>query len=622
MADGMVGRISEVSERARYPSSGWVNPTGGGNEWVPYWLRGYISMGYALEDDEIIGEAKKWVEGVMANQQEDGYFGPKGLKSNLAFPHMVMLFALRTYYEATADERVLSFMERYFRYQINLPKHELLKGYAWQRSRSGTNIETVLWLYNQTGHEWLLDLAKRLHERSADWSQGLTGDPDHFPQGHQFRQYMPPSYAIPVDHGVSLAMGYSYPVTYWQLSRNQVDRKGTERIYSLLMGEFGQMPGGMFAADERLRPGKTGPRQAAETCSVVEYMSSNETLLRITGEPKYADRCEDIAFNTYPVTMTPDMKAIHYLTAANMPRCDAGKHSCFRNKGKMLSYSASFEYHCCQHNHSQGWPYYAEHLWMATHGGGLAAVLYAPCSVEAKVGDGTTVKITEQTDYPFGEIVDLTVSTPKAVNFRLTLRIPGWCQTPKLTIGNKPQDIGSSPSDYVTIERVWHDGDQVRLELPMEITLSVWKNNKNSVSVNRGPLTYSLKIGEKWVAFGKSDKWPEWEVLPSSPWNYALLIDRNSPADSFAFVQKSTMPNQPFVADNAPVELQAQGRRIQNWGMVDNCVGELPASPVRTEKPLEKITLIPMGCARLRISAIPTLDEDTGACQSDRIQRP
>lgn len=619
MADGMVGRISEVSGRVRYHRSGWVNPTGGGNEWVPYWLRGYISMGYAMEDDEIIQEAKKWVEGVMANQEEDGYFGPKGLKGNLAFPQMVMLFALRTYYEASADERVLSCMERYFRYQINLPKQELLRGYAWQRTRGGTNIETVLWLYNQQGHEWLLDLAKRLRERSADWSQGLAGDPDHFPKGHQFKENMPPSYAIPTDHGVSIAMGYSYPATYWQLSRHRADHDGTERIYALLMGDFGQMPGGMFAADERLRPGKTDPRQGAETCSVVEFMYSNESLLKITGDPKYADRCEDIAFNTYPATMTSDMKALHYLTAANMPQCDAGNKPCFRNNEKMLSFSPGAEYHCCQHNHGQGWPYYVEHLWMATHGDGLAAVMYAPCSIEATVGDGVKVKLTEETDYPFGETVDFAISTPHAVRFPLLLRIPRWCRNARVSVNGEPREISPSPSSYVVLERTWHHEDRVQLELPMEIAVTVWEKNKNSVSVNRGPLTYSLKIGEKWVASGGSDKWPEWEVLPTTPWNYALLIDHDSPADSFTFVQKNTVPKQPFVADNAPVELQAQGRRIPSWGMVDNCVGELPACPARTDEPLEKITLIPMGCARLRISAFPTLEVDAdGEPTTDR----
>ena len=49
------------------------------------------------------------------------------------------------------------------------------------------------------------------------------------------------------------------------------------------MGLYGQVPGGMFGADENSRPGYTGPRQAAETCSMVEFMHSFEMLLKITG---------------------------------------------------------------------------------------------------------------------------------------------------------------------------------------------------------------------------------------------------------------------------------------------------------------------------------------------------
>ena len=69
----------------------------------------------------------------------------------------------------------------------------------------------------------------------------------------------------------------------------------------------------------------------------------------------------------------------------------------------MFSYSPCEVYRCCQHNVSHGWPYYAEELWLATPDRGLCASLYAASEVTAKVGDGTTVKITEETDYPFSE---------------------------------------------------------------------------------------------------------------------------------------------------------------------------------------------------------------------------
>ena len=70
------------------------------------------------------------------------------------------------------------------------------------------------------------------------------------------------------------------------------------------------------------------------------------------------------------------------------------------NGGAMFIYSP-WEFRCCQHNVSHGWPYYAEELWLATADKGLCASLYAASEVTAKVGDGTAVTVAETTDYPF-----------------------------------------------------------------------------------------------------------------------------------------------------------------------------------------------------------------------------
>ena len=163
----------------------------------------------------------------------------------------------------------------------------------------------------------------------------------------------------------------------------------------------------------------------------------------------------------------------------------------------MLSYSPFEVYRCCQHNVSHGWPYYAEELWLATADNGLCALLYAASEVRAKVADGTTVKIAEATDYPFEDTIRLTVSLPNAVRFPLYLRVPRWSGKPLLTINGKPTDARAVPLSYLVVERTWSDGDTVSLQLPMHTSLRVWKKNKDSVSVDYGPLTFSLKIGER-----------------------------------------------------------------------------------------------------------------------------
>jgi hypothetical protein len=177
------------------------------------------------------------------------------------------------------------------------------------------------------------------------------------------------------------------------------------------------------------------------------------------------------------------------------------------------------------------------------------------------------------------------------------------------------------------IERTWADGDTVQVEFPARITVDVWEKNKNSVSVSRGPLTFSLKIGEKWVRYEGKDrdgkkwvesdgnKWPAYEVHPTTAWNYGLVLEGTKPASSFEVVEKlGLIAEQPFTPEAAPLELRAKGRRIPEWRIDDlGLVGEVPESPARTAEPIEPISLIPMGCARLRISAFPTVTADVGA---------
>ncbi len=596
--EGFSGRLSEISQFCKYEGNGWVAPGSADRGWeeAPYWLKGFTDLGFVLGDERIKAEARKWLDAVIANQQKDGYFGTrKNLtvrrgdqpEMNLdkpaeiidLWPNMIMLYPLRTLYEATGDKRVLPFMLKYFAWQRTIPKDQFLPG-SWQKYRGGDNLDSIYWLYNRTGERWLLDLARLNHERTADWFAN-----------------------IPTWHGVNISQGFREPAEYYQQSRDSKFIDATERSYRMVMDEYGQMPGGMFAADENARPGHTGPRQAAETCSMAEYLLSDEMLLKITGDAVWADRAEDVAFNSLPASMTPDLKGLHYLTAANQVQLDRkSKAPVIENGGDMFSYNP-YQYRCCQHNVAHAWPYYAEHLWMASGGNGLAAVLYAPSSVEAQVGSGERVRIVEATDYPFSDVVRFKVESKSAVRFPLTLRIPAWAVAPHLTVNGAAIPVTGAGRGWVTVDRAWKNGDEVELTLPMKIELKTWAKAGGAVSVHRGPLAYSLKIGERWQPYGSNEKWPAFELFASTPWNYALDGD----ASSMRVEQGPRPDGQPFTPDAAPVRIVAKGRRVPGWTLEANgLIQEVPHSPVKSSEKLEDIVLIPMGCARLRVSVFPT----------------
>ncbi len=175
---------------------------------------------------------------------------------------------------------------------------------------------------------------------------------------------------------------------------------------------------------------------------MVEFMASFESLLKITGDTVWADRAEEIAFNSLPASMTPDLKGLHYLTAANLVSCDSSGEHDFQNTGTLVSFDP-WSYRCCQHNVAFGWPYLAEHLWLATADGGLAAAIYGPSAVRAKVGEGAEVGIAEDTDYPFGDRVLLTVSCDRPTAFPLYLRLPGWAKSVRIVLNGTPGRRGS-----------------------------------------------------------------------------------------------------------------------------------------------------------------------------------
>ncbi len=606
-ANGLGGHLDQTWPDVG-PNSGWLGGTGESWERGPYFLDGLFPLAVLLGDAGLQAKAQRYIEWTLNSQTPDGMFGPG--TNNDWWPRMVMLKVLTQYEEATGDPRVIPLMTRYFACQrAALPTRPLRD---WGRFRWQDQAQSVIWLYNRTGEAALLDLLRLLHSQGYDW-EGQFRD-------FQYKQKVTREY-LKLDkkgpdsinsgladlalstHGVNNAQALKSAPVWSLVSLSPDDRAGFNRMLEALDRYHG-LPNGMFSADEHLAG--PNPSQGIELCAVVEAMFSLEQSLAILGDPAIGDRLERLAFNALPGTFSDDMWAHQYNQEPNQVECSLHHQPWTTDGPESNLYGLEPNFGCCTANFHQGWPKFAASLWMASggHTPGLAAVAYAPSEVRTTVA-GVPVHLQEETEYPFRGTVRITVNPTGPHAFPLLLRIPAWAAGTTVRVNGSPQPSPAAGS-FARIERTWKPGDTVELAFPLTPRLSHWYNA--SVALERGPLVFSLPIGEDWVKLRDRDLTADWQVFPTTPWNYALSTAK---PESIA-VEENPLGERPFSRKASPVTLAVKARKLTPWRAVDGVAEAPPPSPVSTVEPEETITLVPYAAAKLRITAFPSLPPNLG----------
>lgn len=630
-ADGLSGHLDACWDAiGNSPWRGGDAPTYYA-ECGPYYLDGLTPLAYGLNDPKLIEKIQPFFDWILATGKADRIFQV----TRDHWPISVALKVLIQYHEATDDPRVIAVLRDYFHF---LATHEA--DWPLESLRGVRNSETILaamWLHDRTGDTEPLTVVDAIALSAYNWTAQWLDFPWN---GGAVHRGIIPHHGHRLHrtaHGVTLGLSIKRPALLHRLYRKPFQKEAVYRGIASLDQAHGQV-GGRYSTDEHVSG--RHPAQGTELCATVEYMFSMQTLVEILGDPAFADRLELLAFNALPGSLTPDCWAHQYHSQANQVLVSkAGRQ--FHSAGPDANiYGYMPNYPCCLANFHQGWPKYASSLWMATPKRGLAAVSYAPCRVRTSVADDVPIVVRTETEYPFEDEVRITLEPARPVEFDLRLRIPAWAENAAVTVNGKACEAEPRPGAFFTIHHRWSSGDRIVVHLPA--SLRIEQRYNKAAAIRRGPLYFALRIGKQFERVTLKERFKgkapisgsidfpgvaDWAIHPTTPWNYALIVDPKSPEQSFR-IKRHPLRHLPFAdrgdrvydanqkrhvtwGHDAPIVLKARGVLLPDWQLENNSAAAPPKSPVsaNSDKAVE-IELTPYGCARLRIAEFPWMKKD------------
>lgn len=576
-AKGLSGNLHKVWPDIR--NSAWIGGKREGWERVPYWLDGFIPLAYLLRDEEMIATVKKYVDAILSAQQPDGWICPCPENKRAKYDTWAVQLISKTltvYYECSGDERIPDALYRVLKNYYDLLESGTIRLFRWGESRWFETFIALDFLYETYKEDWIRDLARILQAQGYDYRRAV--DAWKKPRHVWLRK----------THIVNIAMMLkSEAVSCELLGEPYTDH--AEALRKVLDRYNGTAFDG-FTGDEVLSG--LDPTRGTELCAVVEQMYSYEHLFAYTGDGKWAERLERIAFNALPATLSEDMWTHQYVQMVNQIACKRTMLMAPFSTNGPESHLFGLEpnFGCCTANFSQGWPKFALSAFMRRGDTILNAVML-PCELKDR---GVSIRV--ETDYPFRNAARYIIDADRA--FTLEVRIPSFAEN-------------------VTVDGVPVPAENARFAVApghteTEITFNVspeFLPRPNGLSALRvGSLLFSVPVEydkkpHEYVRFGVERKYPycDYQLLPKTPWNYAFIIPTVT-------VSRHGAGEIPFSQSAPPVTVMAQLQKI-NWGLkfpYRSVCRKTPKSKAPIAPP-ETVVMIPYGCAKLRMTEMPCL---------------
>ena len=527
----------------------------------------------------MIATVKKYIDAIVSVQEKDGWICPcktEDRKKYDTWAIQLICKTLKVYYDCSGDERIPDVIYKVLRNYYELLKSGEIALFGWGKFRWFESFISINFIYEKYGEDWIADLAKIIKKQGFDYNSVTE-------------KWKKPSHKWQmITHIVNMTMMLkSEAVSHGILGEKYTDN--AEKLRTIL-DKYNGTCFESFTGDEVLSG--LDPTKGTELCAVVEQMYSYEEIFAHTGDNKWAERLEVLAFNALPATISEDMWTHQYVQQVNQIACEKTMIMAPWSTNGPYAHTFGLEpnYGCCTANFNQGWPKFALVPFMHS-GNKIINSVMLPSVLK---DNGITIKL--ETDYPFKNKMHYYIDADR--DFDFIRRVPSFAKSLK---------VNGEIADTKDLEFRINKG---KAEIQLEFSaLPVFKKRPNDLYVLKaGSLLFSVPVAYKkemkeYTKKGVERKFPycDYQFIPQSAWNYGFCGGNLE-------INHNVISDIPFSQENPPVTVTAEMKKI-NWGLKFPYRSVCRKTPKSTSpiSEAEKIELIPYGAAKLRMTEMPLL---------------
>lgn len=563
-------------------NSAWFGGTLPGGIEAAELLEASLLTGALLGDEELRRDSLRLCARVVDSQREDGSFGAE---HETFAARGRMLRALTSAYSMSGDKRVLTFMLRYMKYLQDSLRVSPLK--AEDAMHTADTLEAGVFLYNITGQKAILSVLMTLVSQGADYTSLYHAFPYRTPvsrtmsaediaaslESEDDSGYT--HHLLRTANGANLCEGLRASALCGVLTGSGKHLSAAEAGLARMNKSHGAVSGAITA--DPLLAG-AHPSRGVSAVAACELAASLETLLTCPGGEHGADQLEALVYNAIDAAFAQDLRSVQPMQQANQVRIDRAARFPLCGETENLFTLSDSRALCALLG---AWPRFAQHQWMLSRDEGLCAMGYAPCSVRYRLGDAS-VRLTVSSRYPVSGSIRIAVGLDKSAAFPIHLRIPAWAKGATAAICG--DILPGKAGEWLTINRQWHDGDEILLTLPMTPVLA--ESFHQAVSVQRGPLRF-VYAPKSSAADGRNG---ETFLRAQEPFGVALVKSR---------------PIEVMESERGVV-LSAKAVTLPGWGMRGESCDQPPMAVSEAGDSFD-VTLVPYASAAIRLGVLPTV---------------